>query len=141
MFNVSNAALRASLVLLLLQGATGPPAYAGERHVLLTNNTHEPIVEIYVSDLGAGNWQADLLGADFLPPANPCSSISMFVTIGAASTSKPFSTMGPISSLAASMSAAMMATQCRCADLRGQPYGAERVRERGTRRSASWRKR
>jgi hypothetical protein len=68
MFNVSNAALRAGSLLLLLQGATGPPAYAGERHVLLTNNTHEPIVEIYVSDLGAGNWQADLLGADFLPP-------------------------------------------------------------------------
>jgi hypothetical protein len=69
MFNVSNAALRAgSLLLLLLQGATGPPAYGGERHVLLTNNTREPIVEIYVSDLDAGNWQADLLGADFLPP-------------------------------------------------------------------------
>ena|SRR5271165_1631559 len=64
MLNVSNIAAAA---LLLLQSAGGP-ACGGERHILLTNNTREPIVEIYVSDTGAGNWQIDLLGSDFLPP-------------------------------------------------------------------------
>jgi hypothetical protein len=67
MLNASHAALAAAL-LFLFQGATGPPARGEERHVLLTNNTRQPIVEIYVSDDGAGNWQADLLGSDFLPP-------------------------------------------------------------------------
>jgi hypothetical protein len=68
MLNVSTTTVMAGSLLLLFQGATGPPAHGGERHVLLTNNTREPIVEIYVSDTGAGNWQTDLLGADFLPP-------------------------------------------------------------------------
>ena len=76
MLNVSNSAAAAASLLLLFQGATGPPAHGGERHVLLTNETREPIVEIYVSDVGAGNWQADLLGSDFLPPGN-----SVFVEI------------------------------------------------------------
>jgi hypothetical protein len=67
MLNVSNAVLAAGSLLLLFQGAPGPPAEGGERHVLLTNNTREPIVEIYVSDVGSGNWQGDLLGSDFLP--------------------------------------------------------------------------
>jgi hypothetical protein len=67
MLNVSTAAVMAGSLLLLFQGATGLPAHGGERHVLLTNNTREPIVEIYVSDDGAGNWQADLLGSNFLP--------------------------------------------------------------------------
>jgi hypothetical protein len=66
--NISNTVLAAGSLLLLFQGAPGPPAEGGERHVTLTNNTREPIVEIYVSDAGAGNWQADLLGADYLSP-------------------------------------------------------------------------
>jgi hypothetical protein len=68
MLNASTTALAAASLLFLFQGATGPPAHGGERHVLLTNDTREPIIEIYVSDPGAGNWRADLLGPDFLPP-------------------------------------------------------------------------
>lgn len=70
MFNPSTAtALTASLVL-LFQGASGTPASGGERHLRLQNDSREPIVEIHVSDAGAGNWQGDLLGTDFLPPGN-----------------------------------------------------------------------
>jgi hypothetical protein len=68
MVNISNSAVAAASLLFLFHDPTGPPAYGGERHVLLTNGTREPIVEIYVSDVGAGNWQADLLGSDFLLP-------------------------------------------------------------------------
>jgi hypothetical protein len=68
MLNISNRAVLGGTLLLLFHGATGPPAQGGERHVVLTNNTREAIVEVYVSDVGAGNWQADLLGADFLMP-------------------------------------------------------------------------
>jgi hypothetical protein len=68
MLSVTNTALAAGSLLMLFGGATGPPAQGGERQVVLTNNTREPIVEVYVSDLGAGNWQADLLGPEFLPP-------------------------------------------------------------------------
>ena len=67
MLNLSNTALATASLLVLLEPA-GPPAHGGERHVVLTNSTREPIVEIYVSDTGTGNWQADLLGADFLLP-------------------------------------------------------------------------
>jgi hypothetical protein len=67
MFNVSNTTVAAAS-LLMLQSVGGPRAQAGERPILLTNNTREPIVEIYISDAGVGNWQADLLGSDFLPP-------------------------------------------------------------------------
>jgi len=70
MFNISNAAAAAALPMLLVLGATGPPAQGGERHVLLTNDTRELIVEIYVSDAGAGDWQTDLLGRDFLSPGS-----------------------------------------------------------------------
>jgi hypothetical protein len=68
MLNLSNTVLTAGSLLLLFQGALGPPAEASERHILLTNTTRESIVEIYVSAVGSGNWQADLLGSDFLPP-------------------------------------------------------------------------
>jgi hypothetical protein len=67
MFNLSSAVATASL-LLLFQGATGGSANGGERHVVLVNNTRQPIIEVYVSDDGVGNWQPDLLGTDFLPP-------------------------------------------------------------------------
>ena len=43
-------------------------AQGRERHVLLTNNTREAIVEVHVSDVNSGNWQADLLGSDYLVP-------------------------------------------------------------------------
>lgn len=68
MLDASNTAVAAASLFLLLQGATGPPALGGERHVLLTNAARQPIVQIYVSDNGTGNWQADLLGSDFLLP-------------------------------------------------------------------------
>jgi hypothetical protein len=70
MLKVLNAVRQAGALLLALQSATGPPAQAGERHVLLTNNTRQPIIEIYVSDVGAGDWQTDLLGSDFLAPGD-----------------------------------------------------------------------
>ncbi len=68
MINISNPAVVAGALFLLFQSATGPPAQSCERHVLLTNNTHEAVVEVHVSDVGSGNWQADLLGSDFLMP-------------------------------------------------------------------------
>ena len=68
MLNISAITIAAGLLLLLFETAGGPPAHGGERHVLLTNETRQPIVEIYVSDDGNGNWQGDLLGSDFLLP-------------------------------------------------------------------------
>lgn len=68
MLNVSNTVLAAGSLLLLFQGAPGPSAEGGERHLLLTNNTRMPIVEIYVSNAGSENRQADVLGSDFLAP-------------------------------------------------------------------------
>jgi hypothetical protein len=67
MLNVSNTVVAASL-LFLSQSPAGPPAHSGNGHVILTNNTRQPIVEIYVSDDGAGYWQEDLLGPEFLLP-------------------------------------------------------------------------
>ncbi|HEY2539838.1 MAG TPA: hypothetical protein VGI28_10135 [Stellaceae bacterium] len=67
MLNVSNTTVAAAS-LLMLQSVGGARVQAGERQILLTNNTRELIVEIYISDAGVGNWQADLLGSDFLPP-------------------------------------------------------------------------
>ena len=67
MLDVSNTVVMA-LLLFLFQSAACVPAYSGERHLVLTNNTREPIVEIYLSDDRAGNWQQDLLGSEFLLP-------------------------------------------------------------------------
>ena len=75
--NVSNTVGAASL-LLLLQSASSPPAHSGERHVVLTNNTRERIIEIYVSDDGTDNWREDLLGLEFLLPG---SSVSIDVDV------------------------------------------------------------
>jgi hypothetical protein len=61
MLNVSNTVVTASL-LFLSQSPAGPTAHSGNGHVILTNNTRQPIVEIYVSDDGADYWQADLSG-------------------------------------------------------------------------------
>ena len=70
MVHASTSTVLTASLALLLQSTTGPPASGGERHLRLQNDTREPIVEIHVSDAGAGRWQDDLLGADFLPPGN-----------------------------------------------------------------------
>jgi hypothetical protein len=75
MLNVSNTVSAASL-LFLFHSSAGSPAHSGERHVVLTNNTRELIVEIYASDDGAENWREDLLGSEFLLPG---SSVSVCV--------------------------------------------------------------
>ena len=72
MLYVSNTVGAASL-LFLFQSATVPPAHSGERHVVLTNNTSEQIIEIYVSDDRTDNWQEDYLGLEFLPPGSSVS--------------------------------------------------------------------
>ena len=50
------------------QSSTRPPAQGWQRHILLTNNSREPIIEVYTSNPSAGNWQTDLLGSEFLLP-------------------------------------------------------------------------
>ena len=50
-----------------------PPAHSDERHVVLTNNTREPIIEMYVSDDRTDNWQEDHLGSEFLLPGSSVS--------------------------------------------------------------------
>jgi len=69
MLNVSKT-LGAASLLFLFQSANVPPAHCDERHVVLTNNTHESITEIFVSDDSTDNWQEDHLGSDFLIPGN-----------------------------------------------------------------------
>jgi hypothetical protein len=69
MLNFSNTVVAASL-LFLFQSANVPPAHSGERHVVLTNNTRERLIEIYASDDGIDNWQEDLLGLEFLLPGS-----------------------------------------------------------------------
>ena len=66
MLNVSNTVVAASLLFLSQSPA---PAHSGNGHVILTNNTRQPIVEIYVSDDGAAHWGEDLLGSEFLLPS------------------------------------------------------------------------
>jgi hypothetical protein len=72
MINVSNIVVAASL-LFLFQSATVPPAHSGDGHFVLTNNTREQIIEIYVSDDRTDNWQEDLLGLEFLLPGSSVS--------------------------------------------------------------------
>ncbi len=72
MLNVSKTVVTA-LLLLLFQSAAGSPAHGGERHLVLTNNTRDPIAEIYLSDDRAGSWQEDLLGSEFLLPGKSMS--------------------------------------------------------------------
>jgi hypothetical protein len=67
MVDTHNIVVAAAAVLCMLNAATGPPAYGLERHILMTNHTREVIVEIYLSDAGAADWQQDILGSDFLP--------------------------------------------------------------------------
>ncbi len=72
MLNASNTAVAASLLFLFASAAV-PPAHSGERHVVLTNNTRERIIEIYVSDDRTDDWQEDLLGLEFLLPGSSAS--------------------------------------------------------------------
>ena len=72
MLNVSNTVV-IGLLLLLFQSAAGSPAHSGERHLVLTNNTRDPIAEIYLSDDRADSWQEDLLGSEFLLPGKSVS--------------------------------------------------------------------
>jgi len=72
MLNVSKT-LGAASLLFLFQSANAPHAHSDERHVVLTNNTHESITEIFVSDDRTDNWQKDHLGSEFLLPGNSVS--------------------------------------------------------------------
>lgn len=77
MLNSVSATVAAGSLFWLLTGTTGPPAaYGLERHVVVANDTRQPIVEIYLSNAGSGNWQPDVLGSEFLEPG-----ASMLVTI------------------------------------------------------------
>ncbi len=73
MLNVSNTVVT-GLLLFLFQSAAGAPAHSGERHLVLTNNTRDPIAEIYLSDDRAASWQEDLLGSEFLLPGKSVSA-------------------------------------------------------------------
>jgi hypothetical protein len=57
----------------LALGAISLAARAGERHIVLTNNASQPLIEIYVADDGTDNWQEDGLGSEFLLPGNSVS--------------------------------------------------------------------
>lgn len=70
MFKISGFTMIAASILWGLASATGPPAFALNRHVTVTNNTRTAIVEIHVSNAGTGNWQEDILGRDFLLPGD-----------------------------------------------------------------------
>ena len=110
MLNVSKT-LGAASLLFLFQSANVPPAHSDERHAVLTNNTHESITEIFVSDDSTDNWQEDHLGSDFLIPGN-------FVSIEVDDRNgncrvdvKTVLATGQVSSTAASMLASPTATQ------------------------------
>ena len=70
MFKIATNPFIAGSVLCALQAATGPPAFALDQWIELTNNTRMTIVEIYISHVGAQLWDIDLLGAEFLAPAS-----------------------------------------------------------------------
>ena len=57
----------------LALGAVSLAPRAGERHIVLTNNTSQPIIEIYVADDGTDNWRDDGLRSEFLLPGNSVS--------------------------------------------------------------------
>jgi hypothetical protein len=70
MVKILGSAAMAGSILCALQTATGGPAAALDRHIQFTNNTRVTIVEIYIAEVGTGRWQQDLLGDEFLLPAN-----------------------------------------------------------------------
>jgi hypothetical protein len=75
MLNVSNTVGAASLLFLLQSALVPTAALSGEQYVVLTNNTRERIIEIYVSDDHTDNWQEDNLGLEFLLPGSSASVI------------------------------------------------------------------
>jgi hypothetical protein len=70
MFKIAAYTIMAGSILCAVQTVTGPPAFALDRYVELTNNTRMNIVEVYISRVGAGRWDIDLLGPDILAPAS-----------------------------------------------------------------------
>lgn len=48
--------------------AAAAPAFAEPRPVRIVNDTRHAIVRFYASTVGAGSWEADLLGAYRLSP-------------------------------------------------------------------------
>jgi len=66
MIKISLYPIIAGAILCALQTATGPPAFALDRWVELTNSTRMTIVEIFISHVGAEFWNVDLLRVDFL---------------------------------------------------------------------------
>ena len=76
MVNIWGSAVIAGTLLYVLDSASGPSASAFDQHIELTNNTRMTIVEIQIGQVGTGRWERDLLGDDFLFPAQ-----SVFVDI------------------------------------------------------------
>jgi hypothetical protein len=70
MLKISRHSIIAGLVLCALQTTTGPPASALDQWLELSNNTRMMIVEFYLSPVGMGRWNVDLLADGFLVPAN-----------------------------------------------------------------------
>src|ERR1700737_440896 len=70
MFKIQAPPIIAGGILVALKAPPGPPASALDQWVELTNNTQMTIVEIYISHVDAQLWDIDLLGTDFLAPAN-----------------------------------------------------------------------
>ena len=70
MVKILGSAAIAGSILCALQTAPAGPAAALDRHVQFTNNTRMTIVEIYISEVGSGRWQNDLLDDEFLLPAH-----------------------------------------------------------------------
>ena len=86
MLNVSNTVVAASL-LFLSQSPAGPPAHSGNGHVILTNNTRQPIVEIYGFRTTAPTIGKRICWAlSFYSPAGSCFSMSTIETAIAEST-------------------------------------------------------
>ena len=56
MFKIAAPPIIAGSILCALQAATGPPAFALDQWVELTNNTRMTIVEVYISHVGAQLW-------------------------------------------------------------------------------------
>ena len=76
MVRIWGSAVMARSLLCAMGIAHGYPASAFDRHIELTNNTRMAIVEIQIAQVGTGRWERDLLGADFLLPAQ-----SVFVDV------------------------------------------------------------
>ncbi len=42
--------------------------HAWDRHVTLTNRSHQVITEFYASNVGRSSWEEDILGTSVVPP-------------------------------------------------------------------------